>query len=159
MPFFSLLTRHSLPAPNPKPSSPIMAGSSTLLFFFFLSMMLNFPENATSQINCQYPQCDVPQPPPATQGVPYLYPPPQYYSPPTGDFTFNPPPSFGSPYAPPPPDPILPYFPYYYKHPLHGESSATALRSSTLFLAASNLLLSLFFFFYFGGGSIMDGSL
>ena len=115
---------------------------STLSFFF--SVMVSFPGTTTSDNGCPYPPClsPPPPPPPATS---YSYPPPQYYSPPTGYLPYYPPPSYGTLYAPPPPDPILPYFPYYYKHPLHGESSATVLPIPTLVIAASNLLLFLLF--------------
>ncbi|KAJ4974358.1 hypothetical protein NE237_007532 [Protea cynaroides] len=63
----------------------------------------------------------------------YYYPPPPsssgyYYPPPSGSVYYPPPPGSGSVYypptppymsynSPPPPDPILPYFPYYFKSP------------------------------------------
>ncbi|GAB4828779.1 hypothetical protein Ancab_018440 [Ancistrocladus abbreviatus] len=88
--------------------------------------------------------------PPTTQTG--TYPPPLDYSPPTtGDIPNYPPPSgsagFGKP--PPPPDPILPYFPYYYKKGLHpsDQSSAAAPLHGLMFkIFGSGLIACLIFF-------------
>lgn len=64
------------------------------------------------------------QPPPISQTPPSeIYPPPTD----TGYIPYFSPPWFGNGLnSPPPPDPILPYFPWYYKHPLSGQQSSLA---------------------------------
>ncbi|KAG2709545.1 hypothetical protein I3843_05G223900 [Carya illinoinensis] len=89
-------------------------------------------------------------PPPPSQFV--SYPPPAGYNPtPAGYLPYNYPPPYGTSYgnSPPPPDPILPYFPFYYKKPLHrtDDSAATAtLGRSVIMIATANLLLFLSIF-------------
>lgn len=124
---------------------------STLLFAF---IVLNLPRESISDEPCPYP-C---YPPPTGTGTPTTpatpttttttppsqtgtYPPPPGSS--TGYNPYNPPPdtSFGA--TPPPPDPVLPYFPFYYKEPLHSTnvSSATSLARSTLIVLVTDLVL------------------
>ncbi|KAI3976148.1 hypothetical protein MKX01_004904 [Papaver californicum] len=79
----------------------------------------------------------LPPTPPSSSGNYSSTPPPPgfyYFSPPDGGFTANyPPPSFVYSNAPPPPNPILPYFPFYYKFspPPPGVFSAARLKRST----------------------------
>ncbi|OWM70357.1 uncharacterized protein LOC116200496 [Punica granatum] len=73
-------------------------------------------------------------PTPPSQSGSY-YPPPGYNNPtpPAGYFPYNPPTNGGGFYVPPPPDPILPYFPFYYKEAVHGSSAlASTLQASTV---------------------------
>ncbi|XP_062150128.1 proline-rich receptor-like protein kinase PERK8 [Alnus glutinosa] len=129
---------------------------------FALIIFLNFPGMTRPDNPCPYP-C---YPPPTGSGTvtpttpittttppsqTVSYPPPAGYNPsPTGYFPYNPPPFAGTFSAsPPPPDPILPYFPYYYKKPLHStDSSATTLGRSTAMIATANLLVFLCSFFF-----------
>ncbi|KAK3421556.1 WW domain-binding protein 2 [Eucalyptus grandis] len=122
---------------------------STLVLAF---VILNVIETTSSQGSCPYPSCTG-NPPPASTGNPaspsavmttptqegaYPAPPGTIYPPPAGYFPYSPPqPSGGFYGAPPPPDPILPYFPYYYRKPPRmktAESSAAGLRISTVVL-------------------------
>ncbi|CAK7326727.1 unnamed protein product [Dovyalis caffra] len=131
---------------------------STLLF---TSVLFSLPILTTSDGDCPYP-C---YPPPGGAGTPTVTtapPPPSQsagsYSPPvyptpTGNLPYNSPPPFGNNFnGPPPPDAILPYFPYYYRRPLHQNdvSSATSLPRSTLTMTASNILASAFLYLVFG---------
>ncbi|XP_030452066.1 leucine-rich repeat extensin-like protein 3 [Syzygium oleosum] len=102
--------------------------------------------------DCPYPCL----PPPTT---PAIYPPPLPPSPPLPPFGVYPPPSmvypppggyfpyyFPPPWylgnAPPPPDPILPYFPWYYKQPLvPNSSSETRLRRSWVMILSLLLMI------------------
>ena len=112
---------------------------STLIF---ISIILNFLAPATSQ-DCPYP-CyppptatgnNPPMPPATTTTPPYQtgsYPPPGFYSPPSGNLPYSPP-YLGT--APPSTDPMVPWFPYYYRKPPHQSdqsSSATFVRGSTV---------------------------
>lgn len=77
------------------------------------------------------PNCPPPPPPPSPPHSGSYYPPPSpgnvyYYPPPSGYFPYIPPPYVNFP-APPPPDPILPYFPFYYKRPLQSKSLSSPL--------------------------------
>ncbi|GAB2300040.1 hypothetical protein Dimus_034081 [Dionaea muscipula] len=72
------------------------------------------PPPAPTTTDCPPPPVALPTPPPPSS---YYYPPPYlpyYYSPPYLPY-YSPP--YINPYAPPPPDPILPYFPFYFKSP------------------------------------------
>ncbi|KAH0990985.1 hypothetical protein GBA52_002468 [Prunus armeniaca] len=151
--------------------NPLILSFSTL---FLVSILLSFPATTTSDNPCAYPCYPPPTgtgsttpvttttpPPPSTQTGSYP-PPPTVYNNPTGSgySSYNPPPSTfngGGGYAGanPPPDPILPYFPFYFKNGARGNgdaSSATPLitRSSTLFntIATTNILLVFVFFFF-----------
>ncbi|KAL2485025.1 Uncharacterized protein Adt_29781 [Abeliophyllum distichum] len=65
-------------------------------------------------------------PPPRDVYFPF-YPPPDYY------FNY---------YGPPPPDPILPYFPFYYKNPLPSDvSSAADVNPLMAWIPATTILL------------------
>ncbi|GAB4840397.1 hypothetical protein Ancab_021163 [Ancistrocladus abbreviatus] len=119
--------------------------TTSLLF----SILLNLCPSMVADGDCPYPCLPPPiggggttQVPPTTQTG--SYPPPQYYSPPsTGNLPYYPPPSgyagFGTP---PPPDPILPYFPYYYKNGLH-PSAATLLHGSIVLMFSASFVVSL----------------
>ncbi|KAG5236818.1 hypothetical protein OIU78_004797 [Salix suchowensis] len=123
---------------------------------FFTSILVNLPSLTMSDGGeCPYP-C---YPPPTGTGTPTftappsppsqsagIYSPPLYPSP-TGDLPYYSPPAFGNNFnGPPPPDPILPYFPFYYRKPPHqGDvSSASSLPRSTTLMMATALLLLLF---------------
>lgn len=127
-------------------------------------ILINLPRSTVSDEPCPYP-C---YPPPTGSGTPTtpttttpLTPPqPQtgvIYPPPAGNYPYNPPPPYGGGgsfggSAPPPPDPILPYFPFYFKKPLHGvdQSSARTLGSrSTTMIATTASLALLFLVFLF----------
>ncbi|KAG6759544.1 hypothetical protein POTOM_036026 [Populus tomentosa] len=109
---------------------------------FFTSILVNLPSLTTSDSGeCPYP-C---YPPPTGTGTPIVTTPPSppsqsagtfsppLYPSPTGNLPYYyPPPAFANNFnSPPPPDPILPYFPFYYRKPPHqGDvSSATSLPS------------------------------
>uniref|UniRef100_A0A2N9FZ03 Extensin domain-containing protein n=1 Tax=Fagus sylvatica TaxID=28930 RepID=A0A2N9FZ03_FAGSY len=127
---------------------------STLLLAL---IFLNFPGTIKPEVTCPYP-CYPPPTGPGTTTTPAATttPPPPYqtvsYPPPTGfnpTTLYNPPPPNGNNLfgAPPPPDPILPYFPYYYREPLHGtdQSSANTLgRSNLVMMALPSLLVFVF---------------
>lgn len=149
--------------------SPLLSFST----IFLVSILLNSPVATIQDNPCAYPcyppptgtgstttpTTPVTTTPPSTQTGSYPPPPAVYNNPtPTGYYPYNPPPSTyngGSGYgANPPPDPILPYFPFYYKNGARGNgdaSSATLLmrRSSTLFstVATINLLIVFVYFF------------
>ncbi|KDP38047.1 hypothetical protein JCGZ_04690 [Jatropha curcas] len=136
-------------------------------FFFFTSiLLLHLPTMTMSDDTCPYPCYPPPtgtgtatgttQPSPSSQSG--SYPPPAgNYPSPTGNnnnnnFPYNnyyPPPSFGNNYfGQPPPDPILPYFPFYYRKPPHKTDvspAAVATRSTFLIAMAHVFLLSLLF--------------
>ncbi|KAK9091699.1 hypothetical protein Sjap_024876 [Stephania japonica] len=79
-------------------------------------------------------------PPPPSSGY---YPPSSWYYPPPSGYLpyYYPPPAYVNFYAPPPPNPILPYFPFYFKQPppSPGYSSATHHRSTSVMLLARML--------------------
>lgn len=86
----------------------------------------------TSVTNCPPPPPSTPNPPTAVYPPPppstpeyWNYPPPA----PSGYWPFNPAPPYINIPAPPPPNPILPYFPWYYKTP---PSKAPPLASNVL---------------------------
>ncbi|GMH26254.1 hypothetical protein Nepgr_028097 [Nepenthes gracilis] len=148
-----------MPIPHAHSSSmgtKITKTATTLIFFSELLYFL-LPV-VVAEGDCPYPCLPPPtggattQAPPATQTG--SYPPPgYYYSPPMGNLPYYPPPGYGGlTTAPPPPDPILPYFPYYYRNGLHRSDQSPAaglpLRSTLLILTAS-LAVSLSFFLLF----------
>nr|XP_023917763.1 basic proline-rich protein-like [Quercus suber] len=110
--------------------------NQALLSTLFLALIfLNFPAATRPDNACLYPCYPPPTSPGNTPTTPAAttpppppshiesYPPPAGYNP-TGIFPkgFLPALPFISPSgAPPPPDPILPYFPYYFREPLYGE--------------------------------------
>ncbi|KAG7032542.1 hypothetical protein SDJN02_06591, partial [Cucurbita argyrosperma subsp. argyrosperma] len=128
---------------------------STILLPLIVSVL---PPATSSDDTCPYP-C---YPPPTDTGYPATpatltppsqtdsgsYSPPAYYSPPAAYYPYNPPPYDGDSFdgiTPPPPDPILPYFPYYYKKPPHkpeDESGGTAVSEigAFVFICVSVLL-------------------
>ncbi|GAB4827966.1 hypothetical protein Ancab_034851 [Ancistrocladus abbreviatus] len=83
----------------------------------------SLPPPITTTSNCPPP----PSPPPLT----YYQSPPQYYYPPQF-VPYYTPPNYLNPYAPPPPDPILPYFPFYFKSPPPPPSYSLAPRLGQL---------------------------
>ncbi|THG22053.1 hypothetical protein TEA_020825 [Camellia sinensis var. sinensis] len=126
-----------------------------LYTLIFLSIILNIPVATISQ-ECPYPcyppptgTVNNPTPPstietPPSQTASYPPPPAFFYPPPSGYLPFSPP-FIGN--APPPPDPIVPWFPYYYRKPPHQSdqsSSSTALQGSTV-------MISIAYFFGFLG--------
>ncbi|KAK7845359.1 extensin-like [Quercus suber] len=140
--------------------------NQALLSTLFLALIfLNFPAAIRPDNACPYP-CyppptgpgNTPTTPAATTPPPPFqiesYPPPAGNNPttPTGNLPFDtPPPPFGSNSAgaPPPPDPILPYFPFYYREPLHGEGQASATtlgRPIWIMMAMAKLLVFIFLF-------------
>ncbi|PRQ40913.1 hypothetical protein RchiOBHm_Chr4g0441281 [Rosa chinensis] len=149
-------------SPKTKPFLP------TLLLVMISIILINFPMATMSDNPCAYPCYPPPTgttttPTPVTTTppqptTPTTYPPPAYPTP-TGYYPYNPPPSTyngggGYGYGPPPPDPILPYFPFYYKHGALGDaSSATSChltRSTLMAIAtATNLLVILMFLLSF----------
>ncbi|KAI3729350.1 hypothetical protein L6452_18006 [Arctium lappa] len=90
---------------------------STLLLL--LQLTLNSPPSTVAQ--CPYPCYPPPigntPPPSQTKNYP---PPAAIYTPPSGTvypYTPQTPTFYGGTTAPPPPDPVVPWFPYYYKDP------------------------------------------
>ncbi|KAK2996223.1 hypothetical protein RJ639_024734 [Escallonia herrerae] len=121
----------------------------------FISLIFSSPATTTAQ-ECPYPCYPPPtgtgNSPPATITPPSQTgsypPPPGFYPPPTGYLPNNPSPPYFPNGAPPPPDPIVPWFPYYYKKPPHGsgdQSASTALVGPTAGIAATHLGLLIFF--------------
>ncbi|KAL3735633.1 hypothetical protein ACJRO7_024715 [Eucalyptus globulus] len=77
------------------------------------------PPSPPSQPLTPLPPADQPPPavlfpPPDAGYIPYAFPPPNWYM---------------NSIAPPPPDPIVPYFPWYYKHPPFQSQSPGAIHS------------------------------
>ncbi|VVA94875.1 unnamed protein product [Arabis nemorensis] len=124
----------------------------SLLFFFSLA---NLPFITISETPCPYP-C---YPPPTGGGstqpagnypqpTGYYPPPTGYYSPPTSGNVpnYQSPPytggnSGGGYYGPPPPDPILPYFPFYYRKPPHQtDQSSFAVKLKVRIVTVVNFL-------------------
>lgn len=126
----------------------------------FLSTILHFPAAATSQ-ECPYPCYPPPigpgnDPPETTTPPAFTTPPANSFSPPlssstpnSGYFPFTqPPPYFYGGAATPPPEPILSWFPYYFRKPLHQDpSSSTALSGSRIASIAFPLFIALSFAF------------
>ncbi|KAI3502554.1 hypothetical protein L1887_30694 [Cichorium endivia] len=122
-----------------------MASKQLLSTLLLLHIILNSPLSTVAQ--CPYP-C---YPPPTSAGgntppVPQTvnYPPPAaIYTPPSTVYPYNPPtPTFYGG-APPPPDPIVPWFPYYYKDPPrnpHKSLSADLPRGSTAMIFLIHVL-------------------
>lgn len=144
--------------------NPLILSFSTL---FLVSILLSFPATTTSDNPCAYPCYPPPTgtgsttpvttttpPPPSTQTGSYP-PPPTVYNNPTGSgySSYNPPPSTyngGGGYAGanPPPDPILPYFPFYYKNGARGNGDASSATPLFNTIATTNILLVFVFFFF-----------
>ncbi|OAY29221.1 submaxillary gland androgen-regulated protein 3A [Manihot esculenta] len=118
-----------------------------LSFLFFTSIL----SMAMSDDTCPYPCYPPPTgtgtttTPPASQTG--SLPPPGNYPTPTGNFPYYPSPPSGNNnyYGHPPPDPILPYFPFYYRKPPHqtdvSSASTIVLRSSLVVATSFTLLL------------------
>ncbi|XP_057765897.1 leucine-rich repeat extensin-like protein 3 [Salvia miltiorrhiza] len=129
-------------------SSNLLNILSTLLF---LSTILDFLPTATPQ-ECPYPCYPPPigpgNGPPATTTPPASTTPPAALSPPANSFTtppagyipFTPPSPYFSGAVPPPPEPILPWFPFYYRKPPHQDQSS----SSPPATGSTNLVLFIF---------------
>ncbi|XP_018468764.2 leucine-rich repeat extensin-like protein 1 [Raphanus sativus] len=128
-----------------------------LLSLLFVFSLVNFPFITISETPCAYP-C---YPPPiggggSTQPAGY-YPQPTAYYPPSTGYYHPPPtgnvPNYPSPpyeggdygggyYGPPPPDPILPYFPFYYRKPPHQtdqSSSSASVKSTVKIVTMANM--------------------
>ncbi|KAL2518918.1 putative Hydroxyproline-rich glycoprotein family protein [Abeliophyllum distichum] len=130
-----------------------------LPLLLFLSTILDFPATTKSQ-ECPYPcyppptgtgnnppvATTPPSPPTSTTTPPASFSPPAFITPLAGYFPFTPP----SPYSfngvvPPPPEPILPWFPYYFRRPPHqDQSSSTALQGSRNMIIIFPLLVLVF---------------
>ncbi|XP_074563915.1 uncharacterized protein LOC141820494 [Curcuma longa] len=80
-----------------------------------------------------------PPPPPQDSGYPYLPPPPP---PPISGLPYNFPPPYYSLPAPPPPNPILPWFPFYYRNSPSESAAGRRDPVSAVPLLALLLLLS-----------------
>ncbi|GMJ13322.1 hypothetical protein HRI_005001400 [Hibiscus trionum] len=140
-------------------ANTVLNKALTTSFFFFTFFIQTKQDNP-----CPYP-C---YPPPTgtgggsiggggggtvTQTPPASYSPPAQtgvYTPPTGNLPYytQPPPYGGNSfYGQPPPDPILPYFPFYYRKPPHqtdNQSSGTTVgpgKSIFIITATTNLLV------------------
>ncbi|KAM6562995.1 hypothetical protein CsatB_022993 [Cannabis sativa] len=134
---------------------------------FLATIVVNFPIATFSDEPCQYP-CYPPPIGTVTPATPSTQLPPpsaqtgSYPPPVTGGgvlptpYPYNPPPNYGgsdggSFGAQPPPDPILPYFPFYYKQPLHRSpdgdlsSAPVAIGKSTYNL----IMITILFFFHY----------
>ncbi|GMN38746.1 hypothetical protein TIFTF001_007973 [Ficus carica] len=129
--------------------SPNQLLISTLLL---ATLVMNFPMATLSDQPCQYPCYPpptggtvMPTTPSTTTPPSGVYPPPSglVYPPPSGVYPTpaggyypnnNYPPPNGGYYGgvPPPPDPILPYFPFYFKEPLHGSPNDQSTSSPRL---------------------------
>ncbi|KAK9027875.1 hypothetical protein V6N11_067697 [Hibiscus sabdariffa] len=141
--------------------------TTSFIFFFFFFFIQTKQDNP-----CPYP-CN---PPPTgtgggsigggvagtvTQTPPASYSPPSQtgvYPPPTGNLPYytQPPPYGGNSFygQPPPPDPIMPYFPFYYRKPPHrtvDQSSGTTVRpgKSIFVITALPLLPQIFLYLLF----------
>lgn len=116
---------------------------STLLL---LSTILDFLPTTTSQ-ECPYPCYPPPtgpgNGPPATTTPPVsTTPPAALFTPPAGYYPFTPPSPYFSGVTPPPPEPIVPWFPYYYRKPPHQDQSS----SSPAIRGSRNVALFMFMF-------------
>lgn len=118
--------------------SDMQRSNLSILFFFLL--LSNFSLSEDPSPTCPYPclppptwATNYPPPPPAWSG----YPPPQpvdgvIYTPPYMPYS---PPSNALLGAPPPPEPILPYFPFYYRRTPPLLSAAPAvIRAGAIFV-------------------------
>lgn len=129
--------------------------------FFTSIFFINLLPMIMSDDACPYPCFPPPSglgtptittpPPPQSQSG--LYPPPGYYPSPTGNLpNYNPPTSSGNNFnTPPPPDPILPYFPFYYRKPPHQTevSSATSTLPRSIAMITTAIVLAFSFLFGF----------
>ncbi|KAK4416428.1 hypothetical protein Salat_2468300 [Sesamum alatum] len=76
------------------------------------------PPPIASTSTCPPPPSPPPPPQPPAPPSSSIYCPPPPSGTPAGNIPFYPPPDYVNDYfAPPPPNPILPYFPFYYKNP------------------------------------------
>nr|XP_043639704.1 classical arabinogalactan protein 9-like [Erigeron canadensis] len=132
--------------------------SKQFLSTLFLLIITTFNSPLSVVAQCPYP-CNPPpiaggssnMPPPATTLPPPSqtgnYPPPiAVFSPPSNVYPYNPqtPTFYGG--APPSPDPVVPWFPYYYKDPPrnpHKSSAADRLSGSMVVIFLLHVLLSL----------------
>ncbi|KAL2485055.1 proline-rich receptor-like protein kinase PERK1 [Abeliophyllum distichum] len=120
---------------------------STILF---LSTILRYMSTAIAE-ECQYPCYPPPTGPGNNSPVATTPPsPPGSTTPEVGYVPYNPPSTyFGNGVAPPPPEPMLPWFPFYYKKPPHEDQSpSTALRGSTTKIIIFPLLVLVFSFVF-----------
>ncbi|KAL0906775.1 hypothetical protein M5K25_025296 [Dendrobium thyrsiflorum] len=113
--------------------------TSPFLLLFLLALTSSPPASADNLTPaCPYPCLppplsftNYPPPPPSTPDY-LLYPPPggniPYYEPPTTPYMNYP--------APPPPNPILPWFPWYYRYPPPPSSAPPPAKFSVALLTA-----------------------
>ncbi|KAL8531831.1 hypothetical protein ACS0TY_008436 [Phlomoides rotata] len=137
--------------------------ASTLLHMLlptlvFLSTILHFPATATSQ-ECPYPCYPPPigpgNDPPETTTPPAFTTPPASFSPPLsssttpGYFPFTQPPPYFYGAVTSPPEPIISWFPYYFRKPLHQDpSSSTALSGSRITMIIFPIFIVISFVFH-----------
>lgn len=138
----------------------IYANASPITLAFFLFILPKFQATSIPQTTtllptqaCPYPCLPPPisttncPPPPLPPLVP---PPPMPFLPPELPL-FPPPPGTVLWAAPPPPNPILPYFPWYYKYPPPppDSSKAMSINKQSLFMFPCRVLVALFVFLCF----------
>lgn len=144
VPFFLLHFLHFL-STSQNMASKLINILSTLLLYFSLVLLLSSPARITAQ-ECPYPCYPAPtgpagnNPPPAattpptSQGYVPNNPSTNYNPPPAGynnnnppnDYDNNSPPDFVNGEVPPPPEPILPWFPFYYRKPPHSDNDQSS---------------------------------
>ncbi|KAH0675112.1 hypothetical protein KY290_024140 [Solanum tuberosum] len=125
-------------------------------------LLLNFPARITPQ-ECAYPCYPPPtgptgnNPTPATTTTPptpqggYVPNPPSttYQPPPSGynniPYLNSPPNDYGNGEAPPPPEPIVPWFPFYYRKPPHSDLDQSSSSRTTWKKMISLLVVVIFF--------------
>lgn len=119
---------------------------STLIF---LLTVLDYPTTTTPQ-ECPYPCYPPPAgpgnnppvatTPPVSTTPPASFSPPFSTTPPAGFLPLTPPPPNFLGGAPPPPDPVVPWFPYYYRKPPHQDQSF----SSPALIGSRNIIVLMF---------------
>ncbi|KAJ8493008.1 hypothetical protein OPV22_014729 [Ensete ventricosum] len=129
----------------------------------FLFFLLLFARPRSSRSDYSPPECPYPCLPPPTSVANYPPPPPSeptwggypppppgtpsyngYYPPPSGGYLpYYSPPDYALP-APPPPNPIVPWFPFYYRSPsLPPSSASVTARSGAIFAPLLTVFLSI----------------
>ncbi|CAK8577440.1 unnamed protein product [Lathyrus sativus] len=147
-----------------------LTSASSTFFFLSITTLLCFSGTTKPDTPCPYPCYPPPlgsgtvtptNPTPSVSTVPPA--PPQSgvlsYPPPSGYYPYNPTPPYGGNNngggggggvygTPPPPDPILPYFPFYYKNPPNkpDDSPASSITKGKKFMGMifTTIMLSLF---------------
>ncbi|KAG8382780.1 hypothetical protein BUALT_Bualt05G0112900 [Buddleja alternifolia] len=131
-----------------------------LISLVFLSTIFDYPTTTTSQQECPYPCYPPPTgpgnnppvitTPPVSTTPPASFSPPVFSTPPAiGNFPFNPPSPYFSGVTPPPPEPILPWFPYYFRKPPHQDPSNSIASRGSSATAIIIIIFSFLFVFSF----------